>query len=561
MKYILSLFFLTFSAILQSNEITSIENNENNLNIELKLKLEAPAVKNSFIINLTDPNLKLSSHKINCLDEENKQKNILNNNCKLDLEVKKSTNFKSKNFNILISYQNSKTRQFKQIKIPIKLKINSKKESSEEKPSEECCKEIEKKDDTGWYEKINNYIQNLVTKSGSLWIQLLAVFILGILMSLTPCIYPMIPITAGVLQSYGSKSFLSNLLASSLYALGIATTFSIFGLISASTGLLLGNLLTNPFFIIFMVLILGYMALTMIGVFEMYIPSFLQFNVNSNKKWGIWSAYPFGILSGSVTSPCLTPGLALLLTMVAAIANKFLGFILLFTAGIGLAFPLLIIGTFSSSLTVLPKAGYWMEEVKKIFGFVLFGMCIFFISKVVPWWFTLTLLSIFFAILGIYYFLLKIDKKSGKILKILISIACLVLSFNFGISAIQEFMWPTTNLIDTRWEETLDVAISDAKILDKKIFIDVTADFCSICKLIDKKILNNKNVFEKIKSNYIPLKINASNNQKDYDFVQKNYKVIGVPTLLIIDPKNMKLIKKWDSEVYKLKPEEFEKEI
>ena len=109
---------------------------------------------------------------------------------------------------------------------------------------------------------------------------------------------------------------------------------------------------------------MAYLALSMFGFYDMYVPNILQTKNNVNHKGSLFSAFVFGAISGSIASPCLSPGLALLLTIVATLGNNLLGFLLLFSFGIGLSIPLLIIGTFSSSINILPQAGMWMIEVK-----------------------------------------------------------------------------------------------------------------------------------------------------------------------------------------------------
>lgn len=314
--------FMLSGALMQASNIEYLKSSENEIELGVKLELKDPIFKNSIIINLNNPNLKIKNYNIVNAENEKNNKQI-KDSLKLDLYIAKTKEFSDDKFKIIINYQNAKNRQFIQSILPVE--INKKYEAvafddSVTKNDPVVSKDINEPqsvpNNLSILDKINNYIESLVVKSGSIWIQLLAVLLLGLFMSLTPCIYPMIPITAGILQSYGSKSIASNIIASILYSLGIATTFSIFGLISASTGFLLGNVINNPIFVLVMVFILGYMALTMLDVINMYIPNFLQISVSSHKKWGIWSAYPFGILSGSVASPCLTPGLALLLTIV-----------------------------------------------------------------------------------------------------------------------------------------------------------------------------------------------------------------------------------------------------
>ena len=122
-------------------------------------------------------------------------------------------------------------------------------------------------------------------------------------MSLTPCIYPMIPITVGILQAQGSKSFGSNLLLASAYTLGIATTFAALGVTAAYTGAMFGaSIMSNPFFILMIVAVLTYLGFSMLGFYDMYTPKFMR-NAGAGKGGSLTSAFLFGAASGTVASP------------------------------------------------------------------------------------------------------------------------------------------------------------------------------------------------------------------------------------------------------------------
>ncbi len=246
-------------------------------------------------------------------------------------------------------------------------------------------------------------LSNLLKTTESWWVRFLLALLLGFLLSLTPCIYPMIPITVGILQSQGSKSVWRNLLLSLTYTMGIATTFALLGTIAAFSGSMFGNIMHNPWVVGFIVALIVYLAGSMIGFYEMYIPSWLQPNSKTVKGGSLISIFMFGVVSGTVASPCLSPGLLLLLTLVTTFNNMLLGFGLLFVFGIGLGIPLLIIGTFSGSLNVLPRAGQWMVDVKQFFGFIMLATAFYFLQAIVPWHILSASFWIFALVVGIFY--------------------------------------------------------------------------------------------------------------------------------------------------------------
>ncbi len=247
---------------------------------------------------------------------------------------------------------------------------------------------------------LSEYISNLVKTINSPFMRIILVFFLGMLLSLTPCIYPMVPITIGILQAQGSKSLLYNFLSALSYTCGIATTFALFGLLASCTGPLCGQLLMEPIFIIGLVILLTYLGLSMLGFYDVYVPKFFKPSTQNLKGGSLLSTFIFGAASGTIASPCVSPGLVLLLSIVATLNNKILGFLLLFVFGIGLSTPLLIVGAFSSSLALLPRAGLWMVEIKKLFGFMIFGMCFYYINYIIPTPILLWILAIFVASSG-----------------------------------------------------------------------------------------------------------------------------------------------------------------
>lgn len=579
MKKILSLILLLFLQIKPLDNLEQIEKNIYKGSLKIEASQQDPIIEDSIKLTSNNPDLEIISTNINTepIITQNailKDLKILNKDFEIEVQ------FKTKEFPIKgdlhLVYQSAKSKEITEKFIKVNLSEEQKTKKSEQNKIEKEVNlksnkektQSEKKDIWFYLEKFAKWVQNLLKTSESIWIQLIAVFFLGILMSLTPCIYPMIPITAGILQSYGSKSLLHNFTVSTLYGLGIATTFSIFGLIAAFTGHLFGNLLTNPIFVIFMVLIMGYMGLSMLGAFEMYIPRFMQNNNSGPKKAsglkGLISAFLMGVISGSVASPCLTPGLAFLLTLVASTASKFLGFVLLFTAGLGLSLPLLIIGTFSSSLNVLPRAGYWMIEVKKVFGFILFGMCFYFLDKIIPFNYLLALISLFCMAMGIFYFYSinkKADSSKMKIYKNIMGAIFIIISILTLVKAVQETMFPNeqNNTNFTSWHKDLDSALNESKMMDHNLLVDVGGEFCSICKAIDKKIFENESVKEALKK-FVTLKINASSQKEEYEFFKEKFNVIGVPTILLLTPE-LELVKSWGSELYNKSPEQFIEEL
>ncbi len=203
----------------------------------------------------------------------------------------------------------------------------------------------------------------------------------GLLASLTPCIYPILPILVGVIGAAGAKSRLRGFQLSLTFVLGMALTYSLLGLIAALTGRLFGRLTSHPFSYLFVGNICLIFALSMMGLFEIKLPG--NWGRASLKKGepGTGVIFLMGASSGVVAAPCTVPVLGVLLTLVAQSRNLLLGFSLLFTFALGLGFLLVMVGTFTGLLVSLPKSGVWTVRVKQIFGALLLLVAEFFLIQ------------------------------------------------------------------------------------------------------------------------------------------------------------------------------------
>lgn len=258
---------------------------------------------------------------------------------------------------------------------------------------------------------LQNLISNLqmYVQSGSS-LAYLAAFAGGLLVSLTPCVYPLIPITVAVIGAQKAESKLKAFLLSLSYVIGIAITYSALGAIAALTGNLFGRIQTNPwtYFIVGNLCIL--FGLSSLDIFDI---SFL-FNLSAKAKtlacqnvpslpiWRARAGKPgqakglagkgyignilAGMISGLVVGPCTAPALGVLLAYVASTQRVVFGTTLLFTFAFGMGCLLILVGTFTAVLTSLPKSDIWMLRVKKIFGLLLIGLGEYFLIKAGGLW-------------------------------------------------------------------------------------------------------------------------------------------------------------------------------
>ncbi|HYN44358.1 MAG TPA: cytochrome c biogenesis protein CcdA, partial [Thermoanaerobaculia bacterium] len=208
------------------------------------------------------------------------------------------------------------------------------------------------------------------------------VFLAGLALNLTPCVYPLIPITVGFFsrQSEGKTSRTFGLALA--YVLGMSVTYSALGVFAALSGSLFGSWLQKPAVLVVIALIVLALALSMFGLYEIQAPHFITDRTGS--KAGVAGALTMGLFVGFVAAPCIGPFVLSLLTYVAQQGSAALGFGLFFTLAMGLGLPYLVLGTVSGSLNALPRSGEWMTAVRRVFGFALVALAVYFLRPLLP---------------------------------------------------------------------------------------------------------------------------------------------------------------------------------
>jgi thiol:disulfide interchange protein DsbD len=205
------------------------------------------------------------------------------------------------------------------------------------------------------------------------------VFLAGVLTSLTPCIYPMIPITAAIVggQTVGAEAppRWRTVALTLAYVLGLATVYSILGLIAGLTGTLFGSISTNPWLYFAMANMLILAALAMLDVIPVRLPAALvQRAATAGTGGRAAGAFVMGSMSGLVAAPCSAPVMAAVLTWVGKTGSATLGFVYLFVFSIGMCTLLVVVGLSSGAVSRLPRAGLWMVWIKRLFAFLMLGV-------------------------------------------------------------------------------------------------------------------------------------------------------------------------------------------
>jgi thiol:disulfide interchange protein DsbD len=351
---------------------------------------------------------------------------------------------------------------------------------------------------------------------------LLAIFVLGLALNLTPCVYPLIPITIGYFSSQSEGSRGQRIALSSVYVVGLAITYSALGVFSALSGRLFGAWLQLPAVLIFFALLMLVMASSMFGAFEITVPHFIS--DRSGGRAGLAGALTMGLLIGIVAAPCVGPFVISLIALVSSIGSPFLGFLMFFVLALGLGVPYLFLGIFSSGLNAIPRSGMWMVQVKKAMGFVLIAMAFYFLRPLLGE--EIFRYGVAASLLVGAAFLFVSRAQGARVLRIAIAILLLAGGVAFAL--------PRSGGSAVRWDRYDAKAIAAASSSKKPVVIDFYADWCMPCKELDEKTFSDAKVadelqrFTRVKAN-----LTAADDPLTKQLTQE-YAIIGVPTLVFI---------------------------
>jgi len=362
---------------------------------------------------------------------------------------------------------------------------------------------------------------------GLLW-NLVIIFLGGLALNLTPCVYPLIPITIGYFggQTEGrtSKLFVLGL----LYVIGLSITYSVVGVVTALSGSLFGALLQSTWVVVIICLIFVALALSMFGLYEFKLPDSWVMKAGGARS-GRFGAFFMGLTMGIVAAPCVGPFVFSLITVVAKKADPFYGFIVFFVLSLGLGLPYLLLALFSGKLKNLPRAGLWMEAVKHIFGFVMIGMAIYFAAPLIPREINKYLLPAYGILAALY--ILFFDKsanssKGFKTFKTVLSIVVIIAAVYTG--------WPVKE-DHGNWQVYNEKTYSEA-IGKEKVIIDFWADWCIQCKELESFTFSDPRVKEVLKD-FKAFRSDLTTANDETSKIYKYFKFTTLPTVIIFDSK------------------------
>lgn len=224
---------------------------------------------------------------------------------------------------------------------------------------------------------------------GSLSLSFLAVYLAGVLVSFTPCMYPVVPITLSYIGARGAGSKTRGFILSLIYVAGVAVTYTILGAVAALSGKLFGQIQSNPWTYFLIGNLCIFMGLSMLGVFSFSIRTsdFITRKQNVKTSKGITGSFLVGAASGLVMGPCTAPALAVVLGYAATKQNVPLAAGLLFVFALGMGTLLILVGTFAGLLAGIPKSGAWMVRISKACGWILLAAGEYFLVNAGMLWF------------------------------------------------------------------------------------------------------------------------------------------------------------------------------
>ena len=365
-----------------------------------------------------------------------------------------------------------------------------------------------------------------------LLLTLVGVFFGGLALNLTPCVYPLIPITVSYFGGRGTDK--AGLLAvhSLFFLLGLAVTNSTLGVVAALTGGLLGSVLQHPAVLIAIATILVGLALSFFGLWELRLPGFLT-QAASRSYGGYGGSLFMGLTLGVVAAPCIGPFLIGLLTYVASTGNPYLGFMLFFTLSLGLGIPLATLAFFSGKLDRLPRSGEWMIWVRKLLGWVLVAMAAYFIKPLFSSHLAgIILLSAVILAAGVH--LGFIDRTTGTFR------VFGLMKKGVGIGAFALAAYMVTPLLTTgpgvAWQPYSEQVLENAAMMGKPVIIDFYADWCAPCLELEQITFHDSEVVKQAEANFVMIKIDLTRKGDPInEHLLRLYDVRGVPTVVFLD--------------------------
>jgi thiol:disulfide interchange protein DsbD len=355
----------------------------------------------------------------------------------------------------------------------------------------------------------------------------LAVFLGGLALNLTPCVYPLIGVTIAYFGSQGGGHRRVMYLAT-VFVLGIALMFSAVGVAVAMSGGLFGAAMRNPLVLIALSMMLLALAASSFGLFVLQPPNWMMQRAGTARP-GFAGALLMGLGMGVVAAPCIGPIVLGLLLMVERSGSALFGFALFFTLALGLGVPYIGLAMAAGHIRRLPRSGEWLTWVEELFGFILAGLALYFLDPVVPNNLMSRFLPYYAAGAGIYLGFISREGKSWRPFVVLRSALGLV-----AVGALAIMLYPRHAPEKLRFEPYDPAELASAAQARKPVLIDFSADWCIPCREMDHSTFVDPSVVSEAKR-FVRMKANLTAQDKATEALTSKFEIQGVPTTMLID--------------------------
>lgn len=372
---------------------------------------------------------------------------------------------------------------------------------------------------------------------------LFLLFLAGLLLSLTPCVYPMIPIVANIVARQNQVSTKKGLALSVSYGVGVASAYGLLGALVAWFGQSIGlvGYLQNPYVLGVFALIFALLALAMFDVIKIGLPSVISNALQSKsqsadgKLGSVGGSFMAGALSALVVSPCVSLPMAGALTAVSASGSAIFGFLALFMLGLGLSLPLMVVGAVQGKF--MPKAGVWMNAVKEFCGFLLLAVSLGLLERVLLSPVILGVWALWFALVALW--LWRLVKLPARALSLLVGVwsGCLMLGMAMGQTDPLEPLAKITaqpSAVSTQHKADLKITtlaeLDDILANHDKVLVDIVADWCIECRIIERELLSDRPT---ALADYQVVKLDITDTNEHSQAVLARYNLVGPPALLL----------------------------
>ena len=480
--------------------------------------------------------------------------------------MKKEFAFNLKNINKTMSASTATTSSAKTKKIT-KWNLSKEKKTNADKSDTKQVSPVVKeplstKSNTIQTKSEESSIADTLAKSSFIMV-LVTFFGFGLLLSLTPCVFPMIPILSSIIvsQSKDGMNAKKGFVLSLVYVLSMSIAYTIAGVLAGLFGANIQILLQNPWVIVIFSAIFVALAFSMFGYYELQLPASLQSKINSTSDKaqgkGFVSVAVMGFLSALIVGPCVAAPLAGALIYIGQTGDALLGGAALFIMSIGMGVPLLLIGIGAGKF--MPKPGGWMQNVSKIFGVVMLAVAIYLISRVIPDMYTMLLWA--FLLIGSAVYLGALEPlkegvsgivKMSKVLGIILLIYGIMLFVGAYIGStnpldpLEKIKTPTYAGVSTNVKTAVPlknsfIVVKNLKELEnvvksssKPVMVDFSAKWCVSCKELEEKTFKDPRVMA-LFQNFTLIRADVTDNTQEQKAMMKRYNVFGPPVMVFFD--------------------------